>query len=177
MLNWLDDGHGGVDNGAAGWVPDSPEDLLNLKVTKRVYELLQNYQETRITRLSDIFVPLKERIDQAVAAGAGRFICIHHNSVENSAAKGLEVFYKPGSQNLANVVYSSILSAARAVNYDLVSRGTKPSPFFINNFPGEAILIELGFLSNADDGWFCTSPLGQLTNAYGIARGIMQLGV
>ena len=82
----IDAGHGGVDPGTVG-VGSTYEKHVTLAVSRRLRRLLR--RSTRydviMTRLSDTFVSLDERVDISRKAGADLFISIHADSVANRA--------------------------------------------------------------------------------------------
>ena len=79
-------------------------------------------------------------------AGCDAFVSIHLNASANPQANGVEVFYGR-TPSLARVVQDSLVAAS-----GLCDRGTKFGELrVIGDSPAPAILIELGFLSNAND--------------------------
>ena len=103
--------------------------------------------------------------------GADLFISIHCNSATNPEAHGTETFcYRFGgpSEQLANCIQNQILK-----EFDLGDRGTKEGNFAVvrdTNCP--AVLIELAFISNADEELLLADPVMQDKFAAAIARGV-----
>lgn len=88
----LDPGHGGIDTGAIG--PNgSKEKHVVLAIAKNVRNILRSKGiETRLTRSSDKFIPLDERIEIAYQHNASLFMSIHADGFTNPSASGASVF-------------------------------------------------------------------------------------
>jgi len=88
----LDPGHGGIDTGAIG--PNgSKEKHVVLAIAKNVRNILRSKGiETRLTRSSDQFIPLDERIEIAHQHDASLFMSIHADGFTNPSAAGASVF-------------------------------------------------------------------------------------
>ena len=89
----IDAGHGGKDAGAVGRI--AYEKNLNLDVALLTGQLIkENFPEVNLvyTRTTDVFLPLQKRADIVNQHKADLFICIHTNSAESKAAKGVETF-------------------------------------------------------------------------------------
>lgn len=88
----LDPGHGGYDGGAGA--NGLTEKDLNLSIARYCRDELSTYTGVSavMTRDSDVYVGLQERVDIAVAKGADVFVCLHNNSSESGDANGSEVW-------------------------------------------------------------------------------------
>ena len=89
----IDAGHGGKDPGASG-KRGTREKQVVLQVARRLAKLLERepgYKPVLI-RNSDVFLPLRERINKARAAKADLFISIHADASPNSKAQGSSVY-------------------------------------------------------------------------------------
>jgi N-acetylmuramoyl-L-alanine amidase len=89
----IDAGHGGHDPGAHGSGINESE--LTLDVALRLQKLLQAQPgvEVVMTRDTDVFIPLEERIAIANREGADLFLSIHANASRNPAARGIETYF------------------------------------------------------------------------------------
>ncbi len=89
----IDPGHGGDDPGAIG-PKDSQEKDIVLTFSKALEEALLKSGKYRVqlTRESDVFVPLRERVAFARKAGGTIFISIHADSAPKNSARGLSVY-------------------------------------------------------------------------------------
>ncbi|MEC4295530.1 N-acetylmuramoyl-L-alanine amidase [Adlercreutzia shanghongiae] len=98
----LDPGHGGSDSGATG--NGLLEKNLTLSIAKYCQAALQrNGVSVFMTRSTDVYVGLSERVQKAAAAGASVFVSLHINSA-TPAAYGCEVWV-PNSSSYKHDVY------------------------------------------------------------------------
>jgi len=88
----LDPGHGGVDPGAMRHgVIEKTLALRFARLLKKELELTGRYQVI-MTRDSDVYVPLRERVERARRARADLFISLHADAVEVGDAHGASVY-------------------------------------------------------------------------------------
>lgn len=89
----LDPGHGGIDSGAVGQ-EGSEEKHIVLEIAHHVRQQLNAHPhiEARLTRDSDHFIPLAERVEIAHQHGADLFMSIHADGFTNPNANGASVF-------------------------------------------------------------------------------------
>ncbi|MEQ4532588.1 MAG: N-acetylmuramoyl-L-alanine amidase AmiA [Mixta sp.] len=89
----LDPGHGGIDSGAVG-EEGSEEKHIVLEIAHNVRQQLSQHQhiEVRLTRESDHFIPLAQRVEIAHQHGADLFMSIHADGFTSPAANGASVF-------------------------------------------------------------------------------------
>jgi len=98
----VDAGHGGHDPGAVGRTGLKEKDV-NLDIAKRLANRLRLEGVTVVmTRSTDKFIPLGERVHIANAAKADLFISIHANANRSRSVHGFEVYYVSPSVNDAN---------------------------------------------------------------------------
>jgi N-acetylmuramoyl-L-alanine amidase len=124
-----------------------------------------------MTRRSDYFISLPQRVSTANRYKNGIFVSIHYNYTWKQHVSGLETFYSnEESKRLAQLVQSSLIRRTRTVD-----RSAKYARFYvIRNTRLPSILVEGGFVSNAAErdrmksGWFRESI------AQGIADGIQR---
>lgn len=176
-LIYLDPGHGALDFGAVIRNPRVEEKrvcLLTAHYAKRYLEQL-GYRVS-LTRSRDTYVPLEKRAGLANRFKAGIYISIHYNSCPNPAIDGIEIYYYdlPGNRKTA----SSKKLAKSVLNRMIVktgarSRGIKRGNFLvIRETKMPAILVEGGFLTNAQERNKIRQRKYLLTVAKGIAEGI-----
>ena len=164
----IDAGHGGVDAGAIGG--NIREKDITLDVAKRVETLLkQKGYEVVMTRKDDTYVSLQERVEISEAACPDIFVSIHVNSSVKPEITGVEThYYHQESMSLAQTVHSSFASAVQSPN-----RGLFKSKFYvINHTTAPAILIEIGFISNAAERGQLVGEKRKQATAKSIADGI-----
>jgi N-acetylmuramoyl-L-alanine amidase len=140
----IDAGHGGHDNG--GQWGKVYEKHLALDVAVRLENNLKRASyRTVMTRRSDYFVSLPQRVNIANQYKDAIFVSIHFNYTWKQHVSGVETFYyNAEGQKLAQQVQNAMVRRTRTVNRDAkfaryyVIRNTK--------LPG--ILVEGGFVSN-----------------------------
>ncbi len=93
----IDAGHGGTDGGAT--YDGMQEKTLNLKIAKYLKTYLEEYAGVQVylTRSTDTYLDLSERVKRSVANNADVFISIHNNASSNLETSGSMVFYPNSS--------------------------------------------------------------------------------
>ncbi|MBO5443154.1 MAG: N-acetylmuramoyl-L-alanine amidase [Alphaproteobacteria bacterium] len=89
----LDPGHGGKDPGAIGY-SGVYEKNITLAMAKELKKILDKEGKYKVylTRSTDIFIPLRDRVKIARRYNADLFLSIHADSAVNRSAKGLSVY-------------------------------------------------------------------------------------
>ncbi len=89
----LDPGHGGKDPGAIGY-SGMYEKNITLAMGKELKTMLEKTGKYKVylTRSTDIFIPLRDRVKIARRYNADLFLSIHADSTKNRSAKGLSVY-------------------------------------------------------------------------------------
>src|SRR4029077_16261009 len=92
----VDAGHGGKDSGAyRRYGP--PEKLVTLDVAQRLNSKLRESQlKTVMTRSSDVFIPLDERVTIENSQKNAIFVSIHFNDSRQRGIRGFETYYHSG---------------------------------------------------------------------------------
>lgn len=89
----LDPGHGGKDPGAIGAYRKTYEKNITLAMGKELQKVLRNKGYiVYLTRDTDIFIPLRQRIKIAQKYKADLFMSLHADSAANRNATGLSVY-------------------------------------------------------------------------------------
>jgi len=149
----LDAGHGGNDFGAKHG--EFTEKEITAKIIEKVLSGNKNPNVTiELTRLSDETVSLAERTQTINRIKPDLVLSLHVNYNANSAASGFEIYTpKAESANSAqSVTFAKKLAYKLEQHSSHKSRGIKEAPFMIlNKSEVPAIVVELGFLSNAKD--------------------------
>lgn len=167
----VDPGHGGKDPGAVGLNGLREKDVI-LPISQQVAAILQQQGiQVILTRTSDYFVDLAPRVDMAKQANADLFVSIHANAIaRRSDVNGLETYYYSNGQRLAQTIHNSILQSM-----DIKDRGVRQARFYVlRNNPMPAVLVEVGFVTGAQDQPRLATPEYQSQMAQAIARGILQ---
>jgi len=168
----IDAGHGGFDPGAVGY-SGFEEKEANLKITKKLALILKNRgHKVLLTRNSDRFLSLQQRVQIANNSNASLFISIHANSINNSSIGGVETYYNGNSnQNsrlLAEKVHDKI-----GRNLGVADRGIKENRFYVIKYTEmPSILVETAFLSHPREEKMLKSSSFQSKAAELIADGI-----
>ena len=144
---FIDAGHGGRDPGATRF--ELKEKDANLDIALRLKNKLEaNGFLVVMTRTSDVYYSLDDRVNMANSCGADIFISIHNNAVFSEYAHGTETYWNPngvsGSSQFASLVQSNILQQIGRAN-----RGVKTANFRVIKYTAmPAALVECAFVSN-----------------------------
>ncbi|WP_193213459.1 N-acetylmuramoyl-L-alanine amidase family protein [Luteolibacter marinus] len=166
----IDPGHGGHDKGGQ-WGLVYEKHLALDTATRLETELKKRGFRTVMTRRSDYFISLPERVRITKRYSDAIFVSVHYNYTWKQQVSGLETFFCTGqSRSLASNVHAGMMSKVRVVN-----RGVKFARFYvIRNNTCPAILVECGFVSNADERARMKSAWFRQALAEGIADGIVR---
>lgn len=167
---FVDPGHGGSDNGAGGF--GKFEDELSLQIARSVeLKLKQKGIQVKMSRTSDVFIPLGERAHMANAYGADAFISIHLNSSSNESANGIETYHH--TQKTSHRPYSTGIHNNAIKSTQGRDRGVKSANFVVLRETNMvSSLFETGFISNAQENNKLSDPVYQDKLAVSIANGI-----
>jgi N-acetylmuramoyl-L-alanine amidase len=164
----IDPGHGGHDKGGQWGLVYEKHLALDI-ATRLENEVKKRGFRTVMTRRSDYFISLPERVRIASRYSDAIFVSVHTNYTWKQGVSGLETFYHSRqSHALASYVHSGMMSKVRAVN-----RGVKFARFYvIRNTTCPSILVEGGFVSNPSERGRMKSAWFRQALAEGIADGI-----
>ncbi len=173
----IDPGHGGYDVGAQNG--DIYEKDINLSVANYLCDILEkNGYIPIMTRNSDVFVSVEDRVDFANNMSPRMFISIHCNDNEDSSAQGTEVLYnikdtaeKNSSLWLSKILLESVTSSVGTRKRDVISGN---SIHIVRSAKIPMALVEMGFMSNEKDLQILSTSQGQKRFAQGIAEGIIE---
>jgi N-acetylmuramoyl-L-alanine amidase len=160
----IDPGHGGADPGALG--QGFQEKDLVLDVGLRLAQLLEadtadttggGAWEVLLTRATDTYVSLYDRVLAANAWPADTFVSIHANAFDSSAATGIETYsYQEGTHSAA---LRDLIQARMTEAWPLPDRGSKTGDWYILRETWmPATLSELGFITSPVDIQWLSSP-------------------
>jgi N-acetylmuramoyl-L-alanine amidase len=191
----IDPGHGGTDSGARG--PLGNEKDFTLDVALRAADLFTRAGfNVRMTRSSDVYIPLESRALFASFQPDAVFLSIHFNYGMGPTAEGVETYclaprgvpstndsgltFADFQNCTGNVRDPENIALATAIHASLITRlvvpdrGVKRARFVVlrnNAIPG--VLIEGGFLTNPRDALRIASPAYRELLADAIVRGVM----
>ncbi|SDJ22728.1 N-acetylmuramoyl-L-alanine amidase [Salimicrobium halophilum] len=149
----LDPGHGAHDGGAND--RQGMEKEINLDVSKRIYDKLKaRGADPIMTRSTDTFLELSERVEFSEERFADLFVSIHTNAAYRSA-NGSETFcYQDGTSTasqsclLAKEIQKQLVAMA---NMSDRGGGKHGNFHVIRETFLPAVLVELGFITNSED--------------------------
>lgn len=197
----IDAGHGGKDPGSRGHFQNEKE--YTLKIARLLRDMLQKRgYRVVMTRNSDVYISLANRVAIANRYPSAIFVSIHFNSGQ-SKANGIETFtispvgvphmgrsYRPRDAHAVpgNIMGSASVALATAVhsrtlmylnnakygnNFRIADRGIKHARFnVLTGIKIPAILLEGGFLSNRAEAGKVHSSAYQQTLAAAVVRAI-----
>src|SRR5437867_9027834 len=145
----VDAGHGGKDSGAYRRYGPA-EKIVALDVAQRLNRKLRESQlKTVMTRSSDVFIPLDERVAIENAQKNAIFVSIHFNDSRRRGIRGFETYYHSGASfDLASRIQQKLMTIPNSAN-----RGIHTANFrVLRNATCPAVLVECGFLSNRNEG-------------------------
>lgn len=145
----IDAGHGGKDPGAVKGKRYEKDDTL--RFAKRLGKVLKaNGVEVIYTRTTDIFESPSEKAKKGNNTKADFFVSMHRNASSKASAHGTEVLVY--SQNgIKNEIAKNICEGFKKVGF--TDRGVKVQPTLavLRETNMQAILVEVGFISNQGD--------------------------
>src|SRR5919198_1460475 len=145
----VDAGHGGKDSGAYRRF-GPPEKMVTLDVAQRLERKLRESQlKTVMTRDSDVFIPLNDRVAIENKQKNAVFVSIHFNDSRKRRARGFETYYHSGaSVDLANRIQQKLMTIPNSANGGVHTANFRV--LRLANCP--AVLVECGYLSNRSEG-------------------------
>ena len=176
----LDAGHGGWDPGKTG-TDGANEKELNLAVVGKLAEYLeQGGAEVILTRESDDALGEGKRTDMAERrrianeSGADILVSIHQNAFPSAKVRGAQVFYHNSSGEgkvLAECVQESLRHRVDGSN----NRQAKENKdyYILRTTEIPAVIVECGFLSNAEEEKLLNDATYQEKLAWAIYCGIL----
>jgi N-acetylmuramoyl-L-alanine amidase len=168
----IDPGHGGKDPGAISVHGDKEKELV-LDVGRRTAEeLAARGLDARMTRSDDRFIELEERSALANRLRADLFVSIHADAARNRAAQGFTVYVSRQPTSASQAAADAIARRLQAVVG--ASRGRKEANYrVLVGTSGPAVLVELGYLSNAEEATRLASPAYRRQLAIALANALV----
>ncbi len=188
----IDAGHGGEDGGAIA-DDGTLEKNLNLQISLKLNEIMSvlgyktkqirttdtDLHETgdtiRQRKISDI----RNRFEIMNNGGNCLYISIHQNKFSDNSIKGAQIFYSPNeneSKALAKFIQKSISSQLQKDNNRVIKKsGT--DIFLLYNATKPTVMVECGFISNANDLYNLKNAEYQNQMALSIAMGILNYNI
>ncbi len=182
-------GHGGYDGGASAGDGTLEKDI-NLSIAIKLKQFLKlggfNVIMTRegdngIELNSDQSIAgrkvsdMKERLKIINSNPDAVFVSVHLNKFTTSSAKGAQVFYSKNhdsSDELAQSIQDNIIKLLQNDNERVIKKAEK-TIFLLKNAQIPAVIVECGFLSNAEELKLLKNEEYQAKMAYSIYCGIL----
>jgi N-acetylmuramoyl-L-alanine amidase len=171
----IDPGHGGKDPGTHSRTHTLEKDINLAIATAVAADLRQQGVNVVLTRSSDIFVSLDERVAVSNSCQAKLFVSIHCDSSFHTSAKGFSVLIPhrfSGKPSAAADAISRSLASASIPRHAIGRKARKLEVLNENHSP--SVLVEVGFLSNPQEAANLATRAYQEKLAATIAGGITQ---
>ncbi|WP_335965016.1 N-acetylmuramoyl-L-alanine amidase [Galbibacter sp. PAP.153] len=175
----IDPGHGGNDSGAIG-VNNLKEKSITLEIARLISELAEKNHNKTVeiyqTRYSDTLISLSDRGKLAKVLNVDLFLSLHCNHSDNPNARGVEIYvFNQRSKFLDEATWFGFqLQADLNDKLGFESRGVKFANFQVLRETTDfmpSVLLELGFLSNEDEGNY----ISEYSNIKKVALAILSL--
>ncbi len=166
----IDAGHGGHDKG--GQWGRVYEKHLALDTAVRLESHLKKMGfNTVLTRRSDYFISLPQRVAMANRYKNAIFVSVHYNYTWKQDVSGLETFYhSPESRALAQHIQRGMLNRVKTAD-----RGAKFARYYvIRHTKIPSVLVECGFVSSSQERARMRSAWYRDALSRGIADGIQR---
>ncbi len=174
----IDAGHGGADPGMVG------DAVLEKDVNLRMAQILSDYcrsagADVTMTRESDASLSdskradLDERVALTQKAQADVFISLHCNSfVADPSQHGAQVFYAAGNEEGRRLAETLQRSLCQQLGNTERAALPHPDSYLLKNVDCPAVIVEMGFLSNAAEEAELASPDYQRELGWALFRGL-----
>jgi N-acetylmuramoyl-L-alanine amidase len=197
----IDPGHGGTNLGAAGLRPGLYEKQVTLEIARRMQRRLAADRNIRVVlcRDKDVAVPMRARVRCANEAGARLYLSLHANAspeVKRGSQRGFELYVQPASQVEEDAEAAALianddasgawsahrvratavesLAAARRIEWQL-SDALGPMLDVLQGLKMPAVLVEVGFIDNEEEGKVLGTEQGWETMAAALAKAVSDL--
>ncbi len=186
----LDAGHGGIDSGAVS-VSGAEEKNLNLEVAKKIGSFLESAGVNVLyTRSGDEMLSsdrgktrktkdLLGRVQIAKDNPKAVFVSIHMNTLPIQKYSGLQVFYSDqntANHPLAQEIQNTVISLIQPKN-ERKAKNADGKIYILDRISQPAVLIECGFLSNAEEDLLLQNDEYQSRLAFSISRPILNFAL
>jgi N-acetylmuramoyl-L-alanine amidase len=168
----IDPGHGGIDEGTA-WYHVKEKDTT-LAVALRLDKLLKkNGIKCVLTRSTDTYVSLDDRVKIANRHPRSLLVSIHFNGSSTASNAGFSTYYfsqSPSGKFVARTIQEALDESHATRNRGITSQNYA----VLVRTLGCAVLVECGFLSNRAESAQFASAEGQQWLAEALSLGIMR---
>lgn len=186
----IDAGHGGMDGGAVA-ADGTQEQYINLDIALKMNEYLSSLgYETLLTRADDNSLhdadadtireqkvsDIHNRLKIIEENPDSIFVSVHQNFFTQSQYSGTQVFYSPNnplSEALASYIQASVVEALQPDNTRKIKKSDS-SIYLLYNSDTPSVLVECGFLSNAQETEKLKTEEYRQQMAEAVCRGIIK---
>ncbi|MEB3330742.1 MAG: N-acetylmuramoyl-L-alanine amidase [Candidatus Sericytochromatia bacterium] len=168
----VDPGHGGTDGGTTGTGGTREKDVTLAIATRLARTMEANGLGVQMTRMRDLEILLRPRVEMANRNDSDVFISIHANSFgPQKGVRGIETYYfSDESYPLARAIHRSLVRTLGQPD-----RGVRRNNFYVvHHTRMPAALVEIGYLSNPEEERLLTDPAYQEKAAQAIYEGVRQ---
>jgi len=189
----IDAGHGAHDSGAKGVAGLEKDYALDMALRLEQALELRGFK-TVLTRRTDIFLSLGQRVDIANKTSNAVFISLHFNSSGTRDANGIETYalapqgtsstdgsgawYSPlngNTRDAENIALATSVHAHVITDIKPIDRGIKRARFnVLRGINKPSILFEGGFVTNATEGKLINDPAYRQRLVESIANAIVK---
>lgn len=175
----IDAGHGGSDPGKVG-VNDVLEKDVNLQIANRLKEYLEKQGiQVVMTREDDTteeskLADMKKRVELINEVKPAIVISIHQNSYSDSSIKGAQVFYFTHS-DVSKTAAEIMQEELKQIDSNNTRESKANDTFYmLKKTEVPTIIVECGFLSNAEEAEKLVTESYQEQVAQAICSGVMK---
>jgi N-acetylmuramoyl-L-alanine amidase len=171
-----------VAGGATGATTGQPEYALALSISLKIRAALvaKGVKVVMVRTTNAVDIPNSRRAQLANAEKADLFLRVHLNGNTDATVRGIEVLYPTGNVWVKNIGAASLKAAQRVQQAVLKTTGApwqglsgRSDQSGFNFCTRPAIMVECGYLSNADDDKLLVTPAYQQKLADGISAGVL----
>ncbi|WP_438311124.1 SH3 domain-containing protein [Sporosarcina sp. FA9] len=166
----VDPGHGGNDRGSTGARGTDEKNITLLTSELLASKLRAAGANVILTRETDAYVSLRKRVAVSHQVEADAFISVHYDATTTPSVGGFTTYYTYDRQkSLATYVNDGLASSVTLRN-----RGAQPGDYLVlRENRQNAILIELGFISNPGEELSVTTDIFREQASLGIYNGLL----
>ncbi|MGO4890243.1 N-acetylmuramoyl-L-alanine amidase [Anaerobacillus sp. MEB173] len=170
----VDPGHGGRDPGASAFGVTEKEIVLDVGL--RLQKKLEAAgAKVVMTRSTDVFLTLDERVQIAKNANANSFVSIHVNGASAESANGTETYWDRTNSSADSKKLADLIQKQLTEKLKLRDRGVKEAGFYvIKNTTMPSVLVELGFVTNQTEAGKMKTAQFREDSAEAIYQGLLQ---
>lgn len=161
----IDAGHGGTDAGAMSG--SISEKNLNLAFAKEIKRLNTNPNLNLVlTRETDVFHNVKEKVEFSQKSNADIFISIHINAAPSEDRSGIEAVVSGKTDNafsIQNTRLATLLLKNISAVYktEMTIKKREKTAYVLDKNICPAVIVEMGYLTNTNDLQFISNEANQ----------------